>query len=97
MKIRIKTGDWRQFEEFSITGIHYELDEHNCPVDIVIYGTEDVLDELSQYAILGYNSRPLNDCFSEEIRMEALGATHTCLCARLPEFTVHGALRVIYQ
>ena len=97
MKIRIKTGDWRQFEDFSITGIHYEMDEHDCPVDIIIYGTEDTLDEISQYAMLGCNIRPLEDCFGEEIRMKALGATHTGLFARLPEFTIHGASRVIYQ
>lgn len=97
MKIRISTGDWKQFEEFSITGIHYEMDEHDCPVDIVIYGTEDALNEISQYAILGCNIRPLEDFFDLEVGMRALGATHICLCARLPEFTVHSALRVIYQ
>jgi hypothetical protein len=97
MRLKIETGDYRESVVFPITGIGYELDEYNHPVDIVIYGEKHILEEISEFARIGFNMQPLDDYLSRNIRMKALGATHECLCARLPKFEVLGALRCIYQ
>lgn len=88
MEIIIKTGDWRDHVEFTITGIHYSLDEKGYPIDIVVYGTEDILEAIAEFAWGDGNMQPLTDFYPEDIRMKNLGATHEVLFARLNEFEV---------
>lgn len=45
MKIRIKTNDYRGFEEFPIASIRYNLDEEGIPIDITIGATEDAVEK----------------------------------------------------
>lgn len=92
MLIRIKTRDYRGFAEFSVTGINYSLDDNNHPIDIVIYGTEDTLKAVAEFANGDGNMQPIGDYFPDEIEMKNLGATHEVLFARLNEFEVIEAL-----
>lgn len=91
MKIRFNTGDCRMYYpeevEFEIVGIHHEHDE-NGPVDIVIYGSEETLQKIRELVQSGSVIQEIGDYYSEGLRMRGLGATHECLFARLPEFTV---------
>jgi len=101
MKIKFNTGDYRSLfypeeAEFEIVGIHYECDERG-PIDIVIYGSEETLQKISELAQCGSNIQEIGDYYSRGLRMRGLGATHECLFARLPEFTVLEMNRVIYQ
>jgi hypothetical protein len=98
MKIKIKTNDYREFKEFSIVTLKHELDENGIPVDIVITGTEEVLNAISEFAHIGCNiqelsSEPWNICPSLIIK----GATHEALYARLNSFEVLEADKVIYE
>jgi len=99
MKIRIKTNDYRVFEEFPIVSIKYQLDEEGIPVDITIGATEDVLEHISEFAQIGYNIRHLIvDGFltgDEELILK--GASHEALYARLNHFNVVEAREVIYK
>ena len=97
MKLKIKTGDYREYMEFPITSIQYEIDDNNIPVDIVISGTKEVLESIGEFAILGNNIRALDDNDSYDIVLILKGATHEGLYARLPEFTVLGAKKCIYK
>ena len=102
MKIKFNTGDYRSLSyheevEFEIVGIHYECDENSLPVDIVIYGSEEILQKISELVQSGSVIQEIGNYYSRGLRMKGLGATHECLYARLPEFTVLGMDRVIYQ
>lgn len=91
MKIRINTGDYREYVEFPIMGITYQIDEDNVPVDIAIYGDEDTLDSICEYARIGCCMQPLEDypgALEYHKQMCYKGAQYECLIARLPEFKV---------
>lgn len=98
MKIRIKTNDYRGFEEFPIVSIRYNLDEKGIPVDITIGATEDVLVRISEFAQIGYNIRNLiiDGFLDSDAELILAGATHEALYARLNYFNVVEAKRVIY-
>ena len=99
MKIRIKTNDYRGFEEFSIVSIKYQLDKNGVPVDIIIAGTEDVLEHISEFAQIGYNVRHLivDGFLDSDAGLILAGATHEALYARLNHFNVVEASEVIYK
>lgn len=100
MKIKFNTRDYRMYcpeeVEFEIVGIHHECDEKG-PIDIVIYGSEETLQKISELVQSGSNIQEIGDYYSKDLKMKGLGATHECLYARLPEFTIIGMNRVIYQ
>ena len=95
MKIRIKTDDYRRFEEFPIVSIKYSLDENGVPVDIVIAGTEEVLEHIAEFASIGWNIRELDE--NDSIFLMMKGATHEALYARLQHFNVVEYSEVIYK
>lgn len=95
MKLRIKTNDYREFEEFPIVCIKYQLDENGIPVDIVIYGDENTLLDICEYSRLGFNIQPLDSTYSYYENIQ--GATHEALYARLQPFDVLEAKNVIYK
>lgn len=99
MKIRIKTNDYRGFEEFPIVSIKYSLDENGVPVDVIITGTEDVLEHISEFAQIGYNIRHLivDGFLDSDVKLILAGATHEALYARLQHFNVLEANEVIYK
>lgn len=95
MKIRIKTNDYRGFEEFPIASIKYQLDENGVPVDIVVAGTEEILEHIAEFASIGWNIRELDE--NDSIFLMEKGATHEALYARLNHFNVVEASEVIYR
>lgn len=94
MKIRIKTNDYRGFKEFPIISIKHELDENGMPVDIMIAGTEEVLEQIAEFSSIGWNIRELDENDSAILMMK--GATHEALYARLNQFNVLEANKVLY-
>ena len=95
MKIRIKTNDYRGFEEFPIVSIKYQLDENGMPVDIIIAGTEEVLEHIAEFASIGWNMKELD--WGSNFILKDKGATHEALYARLQHFNVLEAKEVIYK
>ena len=96
MKIKFNAGYYLEEVEFEIVGINYECDERG-PIDIVIYGSEETLQKISEFAQCGSNIQEIGVYYSRGLRMRGFGATHEALYARLPEFTVLEMNRVIYQ
>ena len=95
MKLRIKTNDYREFEEFPIVCIKYQLDENGIPVDIAIAGTEQALEQIAEFASIGCNIRELDE--NDSIFLMEKGATHEALYARLQHFNVLEAKNVIWN
>lgn len=81
MKFQI-TRDGENWEEFPIAHIQFSTDENGEPVDIVICGTEEVLLQIANYALVGSNIQP-NTGIVWPITPET---THEGLFARLPHF-----------
>lgn len=94
MKIRIETDDYREFVEFPIAAIKYQIDEKG-PIDIEIYGTEEALNDICDFALIGCNMQEID----KEIqwRKSLWEATHECLIARLPKFTIIEADICFYE
>ena len=95
MKIRIKTNDYRGFEDFPIVSIKYQLDENGVPVDIMITGTEEILENIAEFASIGWSIRELDE--NDSVILRVKGATHEALYARLNHFNVAEASKVIYK
>lgn len=81
--MKIKFNDGREYEVFSVA---YQLDENGIPVDIVIYGTKEVLEQIAEYASIGVN---IQEC-------DWVSDMPNALYARLQPFTVIEADRVQY-
>lgn len=81
MKIRFNDG--REYDVFSVT---YQLDENGIPVDIIIYGAKEVLEQIAEYASIGVN---IQEC-------DWVSDMPNALYARLQPFTVIEADRVQY-
>lgn len=96
MKIKFNIGYYPEEVEFEIAGIRYECDERG-PIDIVIYGSEETLQKISELVQSGSSIQEIGDYYSRGLRMKGLGTSHECLYARLPKFTVLEMNRVIYQ
>ena len=100
MKIKIKTNDYREFKEFPIVSLRHELDENGIPVDIVITGTEEILNAISEFAHIGCNIQELSTESWNSHNSSLLilkGATHEALYARLNSFEVLEATKIIYE
>ena len=81
--MKIKFNDGMEYEVFSVA---YQLDENNIPVDIVIYGTKEVLEQIAEYASIGVNIQ----------EYDYVSDMPNALYARLQPFTVIEADRVQY-
>lgn len=91
MNIIIHSKDYRGSLVFPVIAVAYQLDENQKPIDIVIYGEEEVLKSLCEFVIIGFNMQP-----TEDWRMMAQGATHECLIGRLEDFSVE-AKKVTFE
>ena len=97
MKIKIYTGDYREYVEFPIVDIKYSLDENNIPVDIFISGDAATLELIGEHSMIGFNMKALEEGEYSELYRISKGATHECLCARLPKFEVLEANHVSFS
>ena len=50
--MKIKFNDGREYDVFSVT---HQMDENDVPIDIVIYSTKEVLEQIAEYASIGVN------------------------------------------
>ena len=93
MKIRFNDGS--EYEVFSVT---HQMDENDVPIDIVIYGTKEVLEQIASYASIGVNIQECDWVSAMQSDMWMHYAGHVCnaLYARLQPFTVIEADRVQY-
>ena len=81
--MKIKFNDGMEYEVFYVT---YQLDENGIPIDIIIYGTKEVLEQIAEYASIGVN---IQEC-------DWVSDMPNALYARLQPFTVIEADRVQY-
>ena len=93
--MKIKFNDGREYDVFSVT---HQMDENNVPIDIIIYGTKEVLEQIASYAYIGVNIQECDWSSSIQSGMWRHYADHVCeaLYARLKPFTVIEADRVQY-
>ena len=93
MKIRFNDGS--KYEVFSVT---YKMDENDVPIDIVIYGTKENLEQIASHAYIGVNIQECDWVSAMQSGMWMHYADHVCnaLYARLQPFTVIEADRVQY-
>ena len=85
--MKIKFNDGREYKVFSVT---YQMDENNVAIDIIIYGTKEVLEQIAEYASIGVNIQECNWESALQSGMWTHYADHVCvaLYARLQSFTV---------
>ena len=100
--MKIKFNDGMEYEVFYVT---YQLDENGIPIDIIIYGTKEVLEQIAKYASIGVN---IQECDWVSIMQSGLWMHYadyicnvlydirTALYARLQSFTVIEAGKVQY-
>ena len=93
--MKIKFNDGMEYEVFYVT---YQLDKNGIPVDIIIYGTKEVLEQIAKYASIGVN---IQECDWVSLLQSGLWmhyADYICnaLYARLQPFTVIEADKVQY-
>ena len=94
--MKIKFNDGREYEVFSVT---YHMDENNEPIDIVIYSTEEILEQIAEYASIGVNIQECNwdDVFQSGVWEHYSDHVYEALYARLKPFTIIHAGRVQYD
>lgn len=94
--MKIKFNDGREYEVFSVT---YHMDKNNEPIDIVIYSTEEILEQIAECASVGVN---IQECNWDNVFQSGVWkhySDHVCeaLYARLEPFTIIHAGRVQYD
>lgn len=98
--MKIKFNDGREYDVFSVT---HQMDENDVPIDIVIYGTKEVLEQIAEYASIGVNIQEMDwvSIMQSGLWMHyadyicnVLYDIHTALYARLQPFTIIEAGKV---
>ena len=94
--MKIEFNDGMEYEVFSVT---HQMDENDVPIDIVIYGTKEVLEQIAEYASIGVN---IQECtwdraMQSGMWMHYADHVHNALYARLQPFAVIEADRVQYN
>ena len=94
--MEIKFNDGREYKVFSVT---HQMDENDVPIDIVIYSTEEILEQIAEYASVGVN---IQECNWDNVFQSGVWkhySDHVCeaLYARLKPFTIIHAGRVQYD
>ena len=94
--MKIKFNDGREYEVFSVIS---HMDENNEPIDIVIYSTEEILEQIAEYASIGVNIQECNwdDVFQSGVWKHYSDHVYEALYARLEPFTIIHAGRVQYD
>lgn len=93
--MKIKFNDGREYDVFSVT---HQMDENDVPIDIVIYGTKENLEQIAEYASIGVNIQECDWVSANQSDMWMHYADHVynALYARLEPFTVRFADRIQY-
>lgn len=93
--MKIRFNDDREYDVFSVT---HQIDENGIPIDIVIYGTRENLEQIAEYASVEVNIQECDWVRAMQSGMWMHYADHVCegLYARLEPFTVRFADKVQY-
>lgn len=93
--MKIKFNDGREYDVFSVT---YQMDENDVPIDIVIYGTKENLEQIAEHASIGVNIQECDWVSANQsgMWMHYADPVYNALYARLEPFTVRFADRVQY-
>ena len=93
--MKIKFNDGMEYEVFSVD---YQLDENGIPVDIVIYGTKENLEQIAEHASIGVNIQECDwvSALQSGVWKHYSDPVYKALYARVEPFTVRFADRVQY-
>lgn len=93
--MKIKFNDGREYDVFSVT---HQMDENDVPIDIVIYGTREVLEQIAEHSSIGVNIQECDWVSTLQLGLWKYYAGPLCgaLYARLEPFTVRFADKVQY-
>lgn len=93
--MKIKFNDGREYDVFSVT---HQMDENDVPIDIVIYGTKEVLEQIAEYASIGVNIQECDwaDTLEVGVYKHYVDNVHRALYARLQSFCIKFAEKIKY-
>lgn len=93
--MKIKFNDGMEYKVFSVA---YQMDENNVPVDIVIYGTKEVLEQIAEYASIGINIQKCDyiSVMQSDLWIYYSKYLYDALYARLEPFTIIEADKIQY-
>lgn len=93
--MKIKFNDGREYDVFSVT---HQMDENDVPIDIIIYGTKEILEQIAEYTSVGVNIQECDwvSAMQSGMWMHCVDHVYEALYVRLEPFTVRCADRVQY-
>lgn len=95
MIITFNKNTWEE-KSFQVERISYEVDDSNRPIDIQIIGEKEILEQISEYASIGFNMQLL-EFPNDKLSILPDKDIYECLCARLQPFVVNKVKSVIYN
>lgn len=95
MVITFNKNTWEE-KSFQVERISYEVDDSDRPIDIQIIGEQEILEQISEYASIGFNIQPL-EFPNDKLSILPDKDMYECLCAHLQPFVVTKHKLVIYN
>lgn len=95
MVITFNKNTWEE-KSFQVERISYEVDDSDCPIDIQIIGEKEILEQISEYASIGFNMQPL-EFPNDKLPIFPDKDMYECLCAHLQPFVVTKHKTVTYN
>lgn len=95
MVITFNKNTWEE-KSFQVERISYEVDDSDRPIDIQIIGEKEILEQISEYASIGFNIQPL-EFPNDKLSILPDKDMYECLCAHLQPFVVTKYKSVIYN
>lgn len=96
MIITFHKNTWEE-QSFQVEGISHEVDELDRPIDINIIGEKEIIEQISEYALVGFNMQPLEFPSHKPFIIPGKDGLYECLCGRLQPFVVSQVKSVIYN
>lgn len=96
MIITFHKNTWEE-QSFQVEGISHEVDEFDRPIDINIIAEKEVLEQISEFALVGFNMQPLEFPCRRAFILPGKDGLYECLCARLQPFVVTKCKSIIYN
>lgn len=95
MVITFNKNTWEE-KSFQVERISYEVDDSNRPIDIQIIGEKEILEQISEYASIGFNIQSL-EFPNDKLSILTDKDMYECLYAHLQPFVITKYKSIIYN